>query len=106
MITMPTPLRRLATVALISTAVGLGGSLYPAIASAEWDIELYDDCMAGNWGSIGYCCEISGGWLDWGPAIPTCRAPAPEAQGSDETSNPRPPKVFVPKVPVQPTMLG
>lgn len=94
---IPARLRRILPAALFATATA-GLVTWAPIAAAEWDIELYDDCMNGNWGSITYCCELSGGWMDWGPAVPTCRAPAPEAQGEP----PAPAKPGLPTVTVQP----
>jgi hypothetical protein len=103
-----TRFRRLVPAALFSAAVALGAIGSPAIASAEgtWDIEEFDDCLA-KYGqhAYEYCCLQSGGELTKGP-LGKCVAPAPEAQGALETSTPKPPKVGVAVVPVQPPLVG
>jgi hypothetical protein len=98
-------LRRLTRAALFTAALGIGASafVHPAIASAEWDIEKYDDCMnyAHDVDAQG-CCVYSGGvWTKDG----RCVAPAAVSviQGTTPTQPPRHPVVPV-KVP--PATLG
>lgn len=66
MTAMLRPLRRLLPAAAVAAAIALGG---PAIASAAWDIEKYDECMKGrdpnSLSEQRYCCANSGGkWVD------------------------------------------
>ena len=93
--------RRLVPAALFSAAVAIGTVGSPAIASATWDIEVYDACIKGGGSSPPACCLVSIG------SNGVCHAPAPEAQGSTETKHPRPPRsVVIPTVPVLPRMVG
>lgn len=102
MTTMRTPLRRLLPIIFVAAAVALGS---PAIASAEWDIEKYDECMKEPHLDHSYhhenCCIESGGeFIDW-----VCVAPAAEAQG-EGTPTPKPPKAGIPTALVQPPDVG
>jgi hypothetical protein len=79
-------LRRLLPASLFASAVALGGSTlgYPAIASAVWDVEKYDACVADyqlehpdlSLGALliveEACCEHSGG--RWSPSQHACVA--------------------------------
>src|SRR5258708_31243922 len=66
-------LRRLVAATLFTAALGVFG--LPAIARAEWDIGMYDQCMAtpsNTWHHAYDCCVISGGvWNSAG----NCGAP-------------------------------
>ena len=101
MTTMATPLRRLLPAAFVAAAVALGT---PAIASAVWDIEKYDDCIQNTTKPTVQCCLESGGVPNRDAS--DCMAPPAEMQGSTET--PKPPRKFVvPIVPgVQPPIVG
>jgi len=108
--------RRIARTTLSAAALALAISPFSglAVASAEWDIEKYDQCIVehANLGLpfqhlVAYCCDQSGGIVakDKVTGAYFCRAPDPEVQGGDET--PPPPKVVVPTVPgVQPPTVG
>jgi hypothetical protein len=130
MTTITTPLRRLLPAAFLAAAVALGG---PAVASAVWDIEKYDECMKGRdpndlWEQK-YCCANSGGkWIDTSDDGwifgGTCVAPpagegggtAPPPKAGDSAvpiDNPpvnpgpgTPLRTFVPTVPVLPAAIG
>ena len=92
-------LRRLTRAALFAAALGIGASAFahPAIASAEWDIEAYDDCMRYSPSATEHgCCIFSGGVWSNG----RCVAPADvsSTQGITPTQPPRHPVLPV-KVP-------
>ena len=69
---------------LAAAAIGLSG----AIASAEWDIGKYDDCMRATIRDEGECCVSSGGII--GPGGYGCRAPAALAQVTESPDAPPP----------------
>jgi hypothetical protein len=77
-------LRRILPAALFGAAVALGGSTlgYPAIASATWDIEKYDECVGeithdeDFTDALHFCCYRSGGV--WNADIQECQAPPAE----------------------------
>lgn len=95
---------RLVPAALFSAAVTLGTVGYPAIASATWDIEAYDDCMIISH-DVAFCCDISGGvvFTDKKSGNISCGTPA-AAQGEPGTS--KPPKAGIPTALVQPPDVG
>jgi len=66
---------------LAAAAIGLSG----AIASAEWDIEKYEDCMETTT-PVDICCVSSGGIL--GDDGYGCRAPAALAQVTETPTAP------------------
>ncbi|HZQ32999.1 MAG TPA: hypothetical protein VFB19_14845 [Mycobacterium sp.] len=82
----PAGVRRFARAALFAGAIALGAGVFghTAIASAEWDIEKYDKCMANphtedpgqTYHSL--CCFASGGI--WDADTNKCRAPADRIQ--------------------------
>ena len=57
--------RRLARAALVAGAITLGASAFghTAIASADWDIEKYDRCVAAGTEIEVECCLDSGGYI-------------------------------------------
>jgi hypothetical protein len=99
--------RRIVPAMLFSAAVTFGTVDFPATATAEngfWDIEKFDDCLATYGGhAYQYCCLDSGGEIGQGGK---CVAPAPQTQGSTGNPAPKPPKLGVPLVPVQPPLVG
>jgi hypothetical protein len=104
MTTIATRLRRLVPVGLFSVAVALGIAAYPAIASATWDIEYYDNCIKTTTKPTVQCCLESGGVPNRDAS--DCMAPPLDMQGSTQTPIP-PRKSVVPTVPgVQPPMVG
>lgn len=96
-------IRRLAPAVLLAAAATFGSN--PATASAEWNIELYDDCLAVvevmvNAGDVtpqegpalvDNCCTFSGGVLDGGastgcgapPAVAASNTPRPGAPAAN-----------------------
>ena len=110
--TIPACLGRIAPAALFAVAVAFASNAlgYPATASAVWDVEKYDRCVAdlvapGDplFVQIAVerdCCEQSGGL--WNSNQRACQAPPAQGPGAD-TSTPLPPKAGIPTVPgVQP----
>ncbi len=98
---------RLVPAALIAAAVAIGGStlIHPAIGSAEWDIQAYDNCMdAGIMNDVEnlkdheqWCCLKSGG--EWSRAAAKCQAPpAANVPQSSPTTQPRVPVAPPPTV--------
>jgi len=66
---------------LVGTALMVGvafGSAAVASAEPEWDIEVYDKCMAAK-KDAAYCCLLSGGEIGTG-SLSECHAPAPLPQ--------------------------
>jgi hypothetical protein len=61
----PAGMRRFAHAALLAGALAIGASAFghTAIASADWDIEVFDNCMHNN-GDEQTCCVLSDG--TWG----------------------------------------
>jgi hypothetical protein len=70
----PAGMRRFARAALLAATLAIGASTFghTAIASAEWDIEKYDNCMQ-RYGDEAMCCFLSEGVTG---ADGHCRAPA------------------------------
>jgi hypothetical protein len=99
--------RRILPAAVVASGLVLG--LSPAVATAEWDIEAYDNCMkqphgpaTGNVWEEQYrynCCVDSGG--QWSDAQQKCVAPPMNAQepGSATSSRPLPPGAVIPALP-------
>ncbi|WP_319451218.1 MULTISPECIES: hypothetical protein [unclassified Mycobacterium] len=58
-------IRSFAHAALLAASLVIGASAFghTAIASADWDIEVFDNCMHNN-GDEGTCCVLSDG--TWG----------------------------------------
>jgi hypothetical protein len=102
MTTLPRRFRQLLPAAVLAAALATGANIVgsPAIASAErvWDIENFDDCMAGlSHDQMNYslneqklfhqkCCEYSGGiFIDDG-YVGKCVAPPaePTSQGTQQ----------------------
>jgi hypothetical protein len=69
---------------LAAAAIGLTA----AIASAEWDIEAYDNCMRKTIREPTECCVSSGGYV--GPGGQGCVAPPALAQVTEPPDAPPP----------------
>jgi hypothetical protein len=61
----PRGMRRLSRATLVAGALMLGASTfgYSAIASAEWDIDAYDECVARDTTNMNLCCIATGGQI-------------------------------------------
>jgi hypothetical protein len=95
-------MRRLLPAALCAAAVAIGSTALgsPAIASAEWDVEMWYQCVTERWfeledpgDQVESCCAISGGVMGYGEHGLTCVAPPAEGTKSDR---PLPPGIFEP----------
>jgi len=79
--------------AVTTFAIGLAvGSA--AVASAEWDIEAYDKCMAKTVRDPISCCIDSGG-LPGGPDWQSCGAPVENDAMTGQPAPPRSPEDIV-----------
>ena len=94
--------------AATSLTAGLAFAAAP-IAHAEWDIEVYDACMATNGEKYAHaCCNFSGGtWHSSGRGSGNCQAAVVEsAPPPPPTSQIVTPVAPVPNAPVLPVSPG
>jgi hypothetical protein len=58
-------IRRLSRATLVAGALMLGASTlgHSAIASAEWDIDAYDECVSRDSPNMNLCCIATGGQI-------------------------------------------